>query len=79
MDERVMLLSGVPEMVDIAPRYDEMEPIAVREASGAGVLSCVRVSSLFGLGACTMKSDGCWQLRKPSRLKQQFHWSFVVS
>lgn len=47
----VLVLSGAPEMVDIAARYEDMEPIAVSEASGTGVFSCVSVSSLPGAGA----------------------------
>lgn len=75
--EETLLLSSAPDLVAIGD--EEMGPISVREADGAGVLSSVRVPSSSGAGACTRKSEGCWQLRKPSRLKQQFHLSFVVS
>ena len=49
--EATLLLSGAPEIVEIAPRYEDIEPICVREAEGAGVLSSLRVSSFAGLGA----------------------------
>lgn len=58
-----LLLPGSPDMVEMVPRKEEMEPTPVREAEGAGVLSCVSVDIRCGAGAWTVKSEGCWQLR----------------